>query len=462
MKQITSRFSLIMGFAILGLMPGCASQRPAHELWVDARPYEAELRTAMSLQVMPSKKALPTNLKGEISMRDAVALSLMQNPGLKASGFEVKAAEADAMQLGRPPNPQLGLAVENLGGSASDPYFDRQVLRLSQVIELGDKRAKRRALGNATQRLRAWDYEQQRISTAADAAKRYVSVVVAQERVALAEQQLRVVVSGRDLAASRVQAELVPSRELDQATARVALSRIALEQARQRLAADRADLAAAWGSDKAEFERALGELSHSTQRLSLESLKQRLKQSPAVARWDDEVEQRRRAWELAKANAVVDPTVGGGVKFFPDADDAAGLLELGVPLQVFDRNRGAILAARLRIGQARAQKQQAEAEAARLLTSAYSRFESASFALEALSRDALPASDSAYRAALSAYESGLTGYLDVLDAERTLLQVRNHRVDALRDYHHALIEIERITAYSLGRDQIDEEKEADD
>lgn len=351
--------------------------------------------------------------------------------------------------MGRPPNPRLGLAAENYGGGAPDPYFERQTLRLSQVIELGGKRAKRLALGQATQRLRAWDYEAQRIEVAARAASRYVAVVVAQERVALSQQQLKLAESGYRIAADRERAGAASRQALDQASTRVALSRIEVERARRRLDAARADLAAAWGADDARFQQAAGGLALRADAPELDALKQRLADSPAVRRWTDEIARRQRDVELQRANAVPDPTVGGGLRYFNDADDAAGLVELSVPLQVFDDNRHAVLAARLRVAQARAQQDQARAQAGRELANAYSRYRSAAYALQALDGEALPASESSYDAAAQAYQAGAVDYLNVLDAERTLLEVRNARLDALLEYHQAVIDIERVTAHPL-------------
>lgn len=438
---------------LAGTLSGCAQRRPFDDLWVDARPYRAELRAA---RPSPSELSAPAkhprvqeNPEGALTLHGAVALALRQNPALKAAGWGVNAAEADAMQMARPPNPRAAFSAENFVGPDADPVFQRQTLRLSQVIELAGKRTKRRALGEATRRLRAWDYEQQRLGVAADAASRYVGVVVSQQRVALAERQLALAESGYDIVDLLVRRGVVPSRDLDQSTARVALGRIALEQARQQLTEDRADLAGAWGVDQAVFDRAEGDLDAVDALPPLDELRPLLDQSPRVARWEDEIEQRRRAVELARANAVPDPSVGVGLRYFSEADDAAGVAELSIPLNVFDDNRHAVLAARMRVAQARAQQEDARSQANRDLARFHARCEAARFALSQLDQEAVPASQRAYDAALKAYDAGVTNYLDVIDAERTLLDLRNQRLDAALAYHRALIEIERLTAQPL-------------
>jgi len=445
------RLAAGVGVVVVVVLAGCGQPRPLDGLWVDARPYHADRPAADALHSRARVTApVPAvNPTGGLTLADAVGLALRHNPTLAAAGWEVAAAEADATQAGRPPNPRAGYAAENWAGPDADDTFVRHTLRFSQVIELGGKRAKRLALGEATRRLRAWDYEQHRVDLAATTTARYVAVVVAQHRLALAEEQLELAEAGYAIADDRVSNGNAPGLERDRASARVALSRIAVEQARQGLAGDRADLAAVWGAAEPAFGSASGELDARGDVPPLAVLRQRLGQSPRVARWDAELDQRRQAWELERARGVADPAVGAGVRYFPDAEDIAGVVELSVPLQVFDDNRHAVLAARLRIGRAHAQRQAAVAEANRTLARAHARLAAASFALDALDEQALPASRAAYDASLDAYRAGVSDYLTVLDAERTLLETEQSRLDALRDYHLAVTELERITAQPI-------------
>ncbi len=436
-------------------LSACAQPRPYADLWVDPRPYHADQTTtrpgatALTQTDEPSPSSAPTNPVGTITLYQAVGLALRHNPELSAAGWEVTAAELDATQMGQSPNPRATFAAENFAGPNAGDTFERQTLRLSQVIELADKRSKRTALGRATQRLRAWDYEQKRVDLAARTTARYIKVVVAQQRLALTKKQLKIAEAGYEIANDRATNGESPGLERDQAEARVALGRIALEQSRQVLVASRADLVATWGADQPGFETAIGDLNMRVIMPSLEVLQDHLATSPFVARWNDEIAQRWRAFELERAKAVADPTIGVGMRYFPDIDDTAGLVEVSVPLTVLDDNRFATRAARLRITKAHAERQQAQTEASRILVRAHARKEAAAFALKTLDDQALPAVKAAYEASLESYTAGLTDYLTVLDAERTLLDTQNQRLDALLVYHLAVVDLERIIGGSL-------------
>lgn len=445
----------VLSIVLVVMLVGCAQSRPFDDLWVDARPYRAEMpATRPPADVLERdsvflKPAITPDLTGAITLHDAVALALRQNPTLKANGWAATAAEADAMQMGRPRNPTATLAVENFGGPDNLPALPRQTLRISQVIELADKREKRQRLGEARQRLAAWDYETQRIEIAAATAERYVAVLVAQERVVLAQRQLKLAEAAYAIAQDRADNGTRPGFERDQAVTRVALIQIELDAAKKDLTSTRADLVASWGATDAVFDTASGALDEQADLPPSDVLQARLAQSPHVARWADEVAMRNQAVELEQANAVTDPSLGGGVRYLSDLDEAVGVAEVSWPLPLLNKNEHGILAARLRLSQALAEQKAAQAEASRQLTRAYAQAEAAHHTLVTLHTQAIPAAEAAYQATLKAYEAGQAEYLVALDAERSLLDLQSLKLDAALAYHQAIIRLEHITASPL-------------
>ena len=451
-----SVLSLLTGSGVL-LSLGCAQHRPFDDLWIDARPYHAELTPtrppagALQRDRETIQRAVEVNPEGEITLRDAVVLALRQNPTLKANGWSVAAAEADAMQLGRPRNPTATLAIENFSAPDSLPALPRQTLRLSQVIELAGKREKRQQVGEAKQRLAAWDYEAQRIEIAATTAQRYIAVRIAQEQVILIQRQRNLAQTAYDIADNRATNGTRPGFERDQAAARAAIIQIELDQAEQDLASARADLAASWGADEPAFRPVGGVIASQIELPSLDVLRARLSQSPHVARWTDEIALRKQAIELERANAVTDPSLGGGVRHLSELDETVGVAEVSWPLPLLDRNEHGVLAARLRLSQAVAEQEAAKTEASRLLSRAYAQAQAASTTLETLQNKAIPAATAAYDATREAYEAGQTEYLIALDAERSLLDLQRLHLDAALAFHQAIIELEHITASALSK-----------
>lgn len=140
-------------------------------------------------QVPAGKPALgePT---GPLTLSEAIAVVLLRNPDLAVFAWEVRAAEARLLRAGLLPNPAIGLEFEDVGGSGVASGFDstETTLALSQVIEFGGKRMKRRGLAATDRDLRIWDYEAKRVDVLTAVAAAYVEVLADQQRLALARE----------------------------------------------------------------------------------------------------------------------------------------------------------------------------------------------------------------------------------------------------------------------------------
>ena len=106
----------------------------------------------------------------------------------------------DATWASLPPNPEVGVEVENFAGSGALRGFQSAeiTIHLSQLIELAGKRQKRTRVAALERDLVAWDYEATRIEVLTEVTQAFVEVLSAQQRlrlnlelVRLAEQVLR-------------------------------------------------------------------------------------------------------------------------------------------------------------------------------------------------------------------------------------------------------------------------------
>src|SRR5262245_63115546 len=136
------------------------------------------------LETAPSPRAV-SNPTGVLTLPQAQALALLQHPRLAAFGWEVRAGEARTLQASLPPNPALGIEVENFAGSGALKGFQGAeiTIHLSQLIELAGKRQKRTRVAALERDLVAWDYEAARIEVLTQVTKALVEVLSAQQRL---------------------------------------------------------------------------------------------------------------------------------------------------------------------------------------------------------------------------------------------------------------------------------------
>jgi outer membrane protein, heavy metal efflux system len=323
-------------------------------------------------------------------------------------------------------------------------------IQLSQVIELGGKRAARQHLATLNRDLAAWDYETARIDVLTEVTRAFTDVLAAQETVALTEQTTRLVEQVQQSVGARVVAGVVSPIEETRATVALAGVRVESARARRTLEASRTRLALLWGSPAPAFKAVVGNLRAEPAALpAMSDLTARIEQSPELARWAAEMSQREAAFAVERSKGVPDVSVVAGYRRFTDIDSNALLVGASIPLPFFDRNRGAIEEARSRLAKAHEERRAVQARVAAALAEAYAALASAHDEVTALRSAVLPGSQQTFAAVSEGYRLGKFGYLDVLDAQRTLIGAGSQYLRALSDYHKAIANVERLIGAPL-------------
>ena len=391
---------------------------------------------------------------GEITLIDAWRLALLLHPALAVDAYSVREAEARQMQADVMPNPQIDFRLDDFAGSGQREGFDSANLRvrLTQVIELGDKRARRVELARADRALATWDYEARRIAVAADVSARFAALLAAQQRVLLRSGAVDFAQTMQQVIEDRIKAGGILPIEREHARVRLAQAKINLEEAKLEREAARGRLASCWNSDRATFSAAVGSLEvDRAARVDLDGLLARLADHPQVARFAGEVAQRQAALRVAQADAVSDVTVGVGGRYFREDDDHALLVEFGIPLPIFDRKEGEILEKRFALAKARSQAELARASARDELIQAHRDMSIAQSRELALRQQMLPSLRSAYDTTQAQFKQGLIKLDDMLDAHRDLLKAQMERLDATRDFHRAAAVLEGLIGQPLSQ-----------
>jgi cobalt-zinc-cadmium efflux system outer membrane protein len=389
--------------------------------------------------------------QGPLTLRAALELAAMHNPELASSACGVRAAEGTLRQAGAAPNPELEIEAEEFGGSDARQGYDaaQTTIRLSQTVELAGKRDKRRSLALSEATVAGWEYEAKRLDVLTQTKKAFVDVLAAQGQVALAESALTLAEDVRKAAAARVQAGKVPLLEETRAGVEVSSARLSRDKARRDLQTARRYLAASWGSATPLFTEAAGRWLEVAATPALASLAAALDQSPDVASWDHRVRSSQQTLAQARAERIPDITVSAGISRFEDDGTQAGLVGLSLPLPLFNRNAGGILAAGHQVTRAAYDREAARLRAATALAEAHGRLETAKAAAAAIKAELLPGSQQAFEAAQAGYREGKSGYLEVLDAQRTLGETQTQHLEALAEYHKAAADVEQLTGIPL-------------
>lgn len=385
-----------------------------------------------------------------LTLRDALLRALRESPRLPGSALELRAREAESLQAGLIPNPALTTEVEDFGGGGSRNGFNasQTTISLAQLIELGGKRAARVRLAEAGADLGRWDYESLRINVLSDVARAFLATLAAQEKLALTEELRRIAERSVETVTRTVESGAVSP--VEEGRAKVLLSQVQIEREIRARALDEARIALAtsWGGTQPDFAAVSGAFSTVRGPEPLEQLWLEIERNPDLARWASELAQRAASLALAEAKAIPDVTVSLGGRYYQDEQSAGVIALFSVPLPVFDRNQGAIQAAEARLAVAKVEQRVTEITVRSAVARSYQALLAAYRQALELRDRTLPEAETVFRGAQDAYARGLFRYIEVLDAQRTLFQLRAAYVDALLAYHTQITDIARLT----GRD----------
>ena len=386
------------------------------------------------------------SVTGVITLRDALALALMHNPELKAFSWDVRVSQARQLQAGLWPNPKLDVEVENVGGTGELSGFDgaETTIQLSQLIELGGKSDKRIKVASLEKELEGLDYEAKRLDVFTEVTKSFIEVLTAQQRLALTQELLQLSEELVDTVAKRVNAGKDSPLEKTKAAVAHSNIRIQHQQAAGNLEFARKQLASTWDGQLPCFESVAGELDSLSPLPAIDQLTLLLSQNPDMARWPLEVDKGRASLELEKARAISDVRLSGGMKRFSETDDNAFVFGISVPLPISDTNQGGRLEAAYALAKVREEQRAARSEIQMELVRAYQALSNSHTEATELDNNILQGAESVFEASRTGYREGKLNYLHVLDAQRTLFEVKSQYIDALGVFHIAKTDVERL------------------
>lgn len=383
---------------------------------------------------------------GALTLQQARAFGLLHSPELAAFAWDVRAAEARELQAGLLPNPELSTEVENFGGNNEMQGFKSAdtTVQISQLFELGGKRSHRKRAAALEKNLAGLEYEIKRLEVFEKISAAFWDALAAQECAAIAESLWKLARQAHAAVAKTVAAGKAPPVEAVQAKIALTTAELQCQKTNSDLAASRSRLAEAIGAPGPTFEKADGPFDAIAPLPELDTLQAALTDSPDMRRWKTEIEKRQAEIHLQDAGRIPDITVSAGPRYFNENNGKAWVAGLSAPIPLFDRNQAGRQEARCNAAKAESEQRAGIAKKRSDLAQTYQRCASA-FALAAALRDkALPGAQQAFTVTRHGYRQGKFGYRMVLDAQRTLFELKQQYVDTLADYHTSRVAIERL------------------
>ena len=402
--------------------------------------------TTVSEQVFAqNRSATEVETKRPLSLQDALQ-RIQSSPALKAATKGVEVKEGVVKQAGLFPNPEIAVEVENFAGKDNLEGLDGAeiTVALSQLIEIGGKRSARKSVAGHDLKLAEWDYQSQKQDLQLATMKAFYAALTAQEQFSQAEQLLSLADKGYQTVADRVEAGKVSPVQKLRASVELNMARNTFESAKRQQIQARHSLASKWGDSVPGFDRVGGVFDDLNEPPEWDALQTAFLINSDVQRWQSELANKKANLDLEQASIIPDVTLVFGVRKFKDNNTNALVAGLEFPLPFFDRNQGGKMTALAEVSQSVYQRDAAIAELMSGMQSAYQELLSSHYQASSIKKDILPAAEQANEAMQIGYREGKFDYLEALDAQRTLFEVKTEYINAFSAYHEARLDVMRL------------------
>ncbi len=400
-------------------------------LWTSARASSQEVESGMAPPVPITESAL--------ALETLVAIAESSSPNLGQAAAEVEAARGRARQAGLYPNPVASGGAMQLGGRDSQYYgLLSQEIVTKRKLQL-DQAAVCREVFQAESR-----YIKVRFELLTAVRQGYFAVLAGQKRVDVLRQLVEIAKKSQNAAERLQQAgegtrgdTILLQLELEKAE-------VALENAETVLSASRRQLAAVMGSRDLLIGRVEGEVLTSLATFAEQVLIDGyVPYNADVMVAEQEVDRNRLLLQRARVQPYPNVTVSAGyIRQFIDISNI-GILQVEVPLPVWNKNQGNIYAAQAGVSRSAQNVAQVQNTIAEQVAEAQGRYRAADQNCRRYEARIVPLAREGVQLIQQGFQQGQFDFLRLLQAQRAL-------VEAQLGYLNAL-ETRWMTAAELGK-----------
>lgn len=377
-----------------------------------------------------------------LALAQALSRAVQADPSRPGAAARISAAEANARQMGVRPNPTVGVEVEDLAGTGPYALADRAqaTVYYQQSLERAGKREARTAVAHReidTVRLR----QQVRVlDLFHEVELAWVEAQAAEAQVRLAASWLELTERSRREVDRRVKAARDPLFAGARADTQVLEAQIALSQAKAAADSARRALAGFWGGG-VDFEIDPAGLEDTSAANAAADAP-----SPVdLALLDAERQTAAARVRLEETKAVQDPTWRAGLRYLNDGRDVAVVIGGSIPLARHDTNRGAIQKAQAEQTAADADLLGAKVVQERRIARLQAQLAARATEARRIETEVAPAAERTVALVREGFNRGGFSYIDVIEAQKVLIDARGRRLDALKAFHTDRAQLDRLT-----------------
>lgn len=391
--------------------------------------------------------SLVCSLSAALTYDVALQKTLIQSPAILASLDEIEEREGDKIQSGLYINPIVSYSVENVFGNKHWRGWNsaEQRLEFSQAIRVGGEREYRLSMAEYRLLAKQFQHSYLEMQVAGALKKAFLEVIVAQERLNLANEQMSTSQAIRRTVLLKAENGKANPLEINRALMGAANIELILKRATTDLAVARQQLARFWGDLSPDFDEVEYPFYDFECPSSLEECLSDHAAHPLLLKTQFDQLAAADEIKLAKAQAIPDVIVTAGFKTLRNTNERGMIIGIAIPLPFFDRKQGEIY--------------RTEAQNCRIYNIYFEQQIALEVRLAALHKEAMRAytelvqlktvileiAEDSFEIVQEGYSAGKFEYLDLLEAQKTLFESQERCIQALFKFFEIQTDIEYPT-----------------
>lgn len=383
-----------------------------------------------------------------LSLSSAISQAMQGSPMLSSAQAALSAAQGNTLQAGALSNPEITFDAENIAGNGDFKGTNaaEYTYGISQKLELGGKRASRRAQAQAESEAISKDVLATRLDITRNVTVAYGDILALTEKRKLTEAREHLAQEVLANVSQRVGAARDPLIYKNQADVSLATAKLESQKVQRDLQLAKRKLASMWGDSVLQAELDTSVLTSTSAPQPLDTYQAKLANTPYLQRYEDLKASKQAAFKLEKTQNIPDPSFSVGIRDFRETGHQAMVAGMSMPIPVFNRNQGNIARAGAQVTQTEQDARQARLQTEQTLHEAWLDWQSAHSEATALQVRIIPSAQQALGLSRQGYERGRFSFLEVLNAQRTLAEAQEQHINALQRQLNAKAEVERLTA----------------
>ena len=388
----------------------------------------------------------PAQAGKTLTLEQAYDLMLEQNPKIHSYQAQIAAANGMRLQQGLHPNPTANIEIENFGGNGQNTSFDaaEYTFGIEQTYETAQKRQKRvRVADFDTEKTRQEAIAQIHMLLAQTKSS-YMRIAIGQARIDFAENRLAQVKQAHNMIKQRQAAGKSANIQHSKIDLEVATAEMAKAESENMLRISQRALASLMGQNTWSHTVSI-DLTTLPPLPRQAEVAKLTEQTPLYYMQKIAVLRENAVFDLARANAVSDPSFGIGMRHSADSDSTSFLASVSIPLTFFNKQQGHIAAAKANIRAAESDQKSAYLALSKEADTLWRRLSRYRSDIDIYQARLIPAAEKAYAQAQDGFETGAFSFLDFLDAQRTLYNVQESHLTLLENFHQKKSELDMLT-----------------